>query len=79
MVEHPAIRSRTENVLFVGFAGRSGSLDPGAGDRRTCRYCAHWCGDEAGDGRCLADCGARAMPAQGRCGEWRRPPLLIVV
>ena len=76
MVEHPAIRSRVDNVVFVRFRHRAMANEPA----RTCRSCAHWCGDGGdGAGRCLADCGARLTTPDRSCAEWRRPPLLVVV
>ena len=81
MAEHPSIRSRAGNVVFVRFSRRVGSGRPSAAAVRTCSSCAHWCGEDGGDGagRCLADCGARATPPGSSCGEWRRPALLTVV
>ena len=79
MTEHPSIRSQSGNVVFVRFARRAVPAAAAAAASRTCRSCAHWYGDEDGHGRCLADCGARTTPAQGKCGAWRRPPLLTVV
>ncbi len=78
MAEHPSIRSRSGTVLFVRFNRRAVPTagPPVAG---TCSSCAHWYGDDDGQGACLADCGARTTPAQGSCGHWRRPPLLTVV
>ena len=35
--------------------------------------------DAEGEGCCLADCGIRPTPPQGRCAEWRHPPILTVV
>jgi hypothetical protein len=81
MAEHPSIRSRTDNVVFVRFIRRAAPTGPNAVNARTCRFCAHWCGEDGGDGagRCLADCGARTTPPESSCGEWHRPPLLTVV
>ena len=80
MTEHPSIRSRTGNVVFVGFGGRASRRARASRPQgRTCCSCAHWCGGEGENGYCLTDCGARCTPPQGRCGEWRRPPLLTVV
>lgn len=79
MAEHPSIRSRSDNVLFVRFNRRAVPVAASAAAPRTCRSCAHWYGDAEGEGCCLADCGIRPTPPQGRCGEWRHPPLLTVV
>ena len=81
MAEHPSIRSRAGNVVFVRFARRIAVAQRTEGEGRTCRSCAHWCGEDGAGapGRCLADCGARSTTPESRCGEWRRPPLLTVV
>lgn len=79
MAEHPALRARQGNVLLVRF-GWHGPADARAEPGHpTCRSCAHWSADDGREGFCLADCGARCTPAQGRCGQWHRPPLRTVV
>ena len=79
MAEHPSVRSRADNILFVRFNGRAVPGGNGSAAPRTCRSCAHWYGDAEGEGCCLADCGIRPTPPQGRCAEWRPPPNLTVV
>jgi hypothetical protein len=79
MIDHPAIRGRVDNIVFVRFRRRDATVAHGSAQGRTCRSCAHWCEDEAGLGRCLADCGARMTTPDRQCGEWRRPPLLTLV
>ena len=79
MAEHPSVRSRADNILFVRFNGRAVPGGNGSVAPRTCRSCAHWYGDAEGEGCCLADCGIRPTPPQGRCAEWRHPPILTVV
>ena len=81
MAEHPSIRSRAENVVFVRFARRVAAAQRTAGGgphlpllRPLVRR-----GWSRRSGRCLADCGARSTTPESRCGEWRRPPLLTVV
>ncbi len=79
MTQHPSIRTRTDNILYVRFRRRIAVGEQVRAQGRTCRSCAHWCGEDGGDSRCLADCGARVTTPDRSCGEWRRPPLLTVV
>ncbi len=77
--DHKSILGRSDNIVFVRFARIAEPRYAAISEVHTCRSCAHWSEEDGGAGRCLADCGARATPPQGRCGAWRRPPLLTVV
>ena len=69
MTEHPSIRSRTGNVVFVGFGGRaSWRVQASRPQGRTCCSCAHWCGDQGGDADAMLDAGVYLAPSAFEAG-----------